>query len=242
MIILRYILSVIHYLIYGLLLLVFWPIQWLGFNIFGYSGHNKVANLMNYLLGLSMLILGVRFRFQNPYSLPTDRPIVFVSNHQSMYDISAMADHFRVHHVKFVAKMELAKNIPSISYNLTHGGSVLIDRKDRKQALLALKGFAKYLENNNYSTVIYPEGTRSRDGKPKRFSKNGLEMILKYTPSALVVPVTINNSWKIVKDGMFPLNIGLVVDFKVHEPIDNGSKPFDELFDIIEQQVKSSVI
>ena len=46
-----------------------------------------------------------------------------------MYDISPIMWYLRKHHVKFVAKKELGKGIPSVSYNLRHGGSILIDRK-----------------------------------------------------------------------------------------------------------------
>ncbi len=242
MIILRYILSILYYLAFGITLLIMHPLQWLGLHLFGYKGHNMVVNIMNYTLVQALKIIGVTTVFENKYDLPIDRPIVFVSNHQSLYDISAMASHFRKHHVKFVSKKELGKGIPSISYNLNHGGSVLIDRKDRKQALLALREFAQYLENNNRSTVIYPEGTRSRDGKPKRFSKNGLQMILKYAPSALIVPVTINNSWKVVKDGPFPLNLGIAIRFTTHKPIENGSSDFDDIFDRVENSIKEAVV
>jgi 1-acyl-sn-glycerol-3-phosphate acyltransferase len=70
--------------------------------------------------------------------VPKNVPIIFVSNHQSMYDIIAMIWFLRRFHCKFVSKKEL-EGIPSIS-NLRHGGSALIDRKDPKQAIPAIKG------------------------------------------------------------------------------------------------------
>jgi 1-acyl-sn-glycerol-3-phosphate acyltransferase len=82
-----------------------------------------------------------------------------------MYDIIAMIWYLRRFHCKFVSK-KIRKN-PSISFNLRHGGSVLIDRKDSKQAIPAIKGWGVYRKR---SAVIFPEGTRSRTGKPKVFS------------------------------------------------------------------------
>ncbi len=52
----------------------------------------------------------------------------------------------------------------------------------------------------------FPEGTRSKDGIPKRFSENGLKMLTKFVPSAYVIPVTINNCWKLIKKECFHLN------------------------------------
>ena len=138
--------------------------------------------------------------------------------------------------------MELGKGIPGVSYNLTHGGSVLIDRKDPRQALEAIKDFGKYIEDNNYAAVIFPEGTRSKDGNPKRFSENGLKMLTKFMPSAYVIPVTINNCWKLSKFGMFPLEIGVKITFELHEPIEAKSLIFEDLFQKVETTIKNSLI
>lgn len=137
--------------------------------------------------------------------------------------------------------MELGKGIPSVSYNLTHGGSVLIDRKDPRQSLTAIKDFGKYIETNNYAAVIFPEGTRSKTGVPKRFSENGLKMLTKFAPSAYVVPVSINNCWKLNKHGKFPLEIGVNVTLEFHEAIEANSMNFEDLFKKVESTIKNSV-
>ena len=237
-----YILSVIFYFFYVILLLVFHALQWLGFNIGGYKGHKVAVDLMNCTLSYLLYVLGTRIKFINKQKIPTGVPLIIVSNHQSMHDICPMACYFKKHHPKFVSKIELGKGIPSVSYNLRKGGSVLIDRKDPRQSLTAIKEFGKYIEENKYAAVIYPEGTRSKDGKPKRFSENGLKMLTKFAPSAYVVPVTINNCWKLNKFGMFPLDIGVHVTFEVHEPIEAKSMKFEDLFQKVETTIKNSVV
>jgi 1-acyl-sn-glycerol-3-phosphate acyltransferase len=92
----------------------------------------------------------------------------------------------------------LGKGIPSVSYNLRHGGSVLIDRKIPNKPYQLLKDWLN-ISKYNRSAVIFPEGTRSKTGVPKAFSQTGLKILCKNAPSAYVVPVSINNSWKIVK-------------------------------------------
>ena len=196
---------------------------------------------MNCSLTRLLSILGTRIQFIDNYEIPKGVPLIFVSNHQSMHDITPLSCYLKKYHPKFVSKKELGKGVPSVSYNLTHGGSVLIDRKDPRQALSAIRDFGKYIEKNNYAAVIYPEGTRSKDGVPKRFSENGLKMLTKFAPSAYVIPITINNCWKINKHGMFPLEIGVKVTFELHEPIEAKSMKFEDLFQKVETIIKSSI-
>ena len=142
----------------------------------------------------------------------------------------------RKHHPKFVSKIELGKGIPSVSHNLRHGGSVLIDRKDGKSALLEIGKLGAYIEKHKRSAVIFPEGTRSRDGHPKPFKPMGLKMLMKKAPSALIVPISINNSWKVVRYGKFPMGLGANVSFDVHRPIENNGD-----IDMIIQQTEAAV-
>ena len=240
--IVSYFLSSIFYLLYGIFLLIFHVLQWLGYNIGKYRGHKMAVDLMNGSLTLLLYILGARIKFINKYSIPENVPLIIVSNHQGMNDIPPIAWFMRKYHPKFVSKIELGKGIPSVSYNLTHGGSVLINRKDSEQALAALKGFGRYIEKNNYSAVIFPEGTRSKDGVPKRFSEKGLKTLIECAPSAYVVPMTINNCWKLNKYGKFPLGLGLKISFEIHEPIKADSMEFDKLFEKVENTIKNAVI
>ena len=192
-----YILSPIFILVFFLLLVIFQCLQWLSMNIFGPKAHKVVVDVLNWFSIKSLLILGIPVYFENDYTLPENTTLIFTANHQSLFDIPPLILFFRKYHPKFVSKIELGKGIPSISYNLRHGGAALIDRKDPKQALTALAEFSKRIHKNNWSAVIFPEGTRSKTGKPKKFSTNGIKMIAKYNKEAYIVPVTINNSWKV---------------------------------------------
>ena len=136
-----------------------------------------------------------------------------------MYDIPPLIWYLRKHHVKFISKIELGKGIPSVSYNLRHGGSVLIDRKNALGSIKAIENFAQRIEKNKWAAVIFPEGTRSRDGYPRPFKTKGLITMFNHMPSALVVPITINNSWKTLRYGKFPMGLGANIKYTVHKPI-----------------------
>ncbi|MFT6002609.1 MAG: 1-acyl-sn-glycerol-3-phosphate acyltransferase, partial [Flavobacteriales bacterium] len=112
---------------------------------------------------------------------------------------------------------------------------------DGKAAIIELMKFGERLNKNIWSSAIFPEGTRSRDGNPKSFSANGVKMLIKKNPNALVVPLTINNSWKVFKYGKFPLGLFSPITIYTHEPIEINSMPFDELFELTQNKVKSKI-
>lgn len=239
--VLAYPFSVVYYLLFFFCIGIFHIIQWMGLKLGGYKGHKLAVDAMNFSLVQCLRAMGTHFSVSGVESLPMNTPLIFVSNHQSMYDISPLSWYLRKHHPKFISKIELGKGIPSVSFNLRHGGSVLIDRKDPKQSLRAILGFGKYIERNKYSAVIFPEGTRSKTGRPREFRTNGIKMLVKSSPSALLVPVTINNSWKLQKDGLFPIAIGVKFKLNVHRPIDPKTMDIESLIEKVENTVTKDV-
>lgn len=239
--IISYPLSIISLLLFFLTLLFFHPIQWICFYGFGYQAHKKSVDYLNLFLLRIGHLLGTTYLVENRDTIPKGVPIIFVANHQSLYDIIGIIWFLRKFHPKFVSKKELGSGIPSISFNLKHGGSVLIDRKDSKQAIPTIKILGEYIEKNKRSAVIFPEGTRSRNGVPKEFATTGLKILCKYAPSAYIVPITINNSWKFVKYGFLPFGLGNRLTFTIHNALAVKDYDFDKLMNITEQAVIKSI-
>lgn len=234
-------LSAIFYLCFGFCLAIFHPVQWLCLKLGGYQAHKKSVDYLNYSLITCTRLLGTTYKIENRDLIPKNVPLIMVANHQSMYDIIAIIWYMRKFHPKFVSKKELGKGIPSVSFNLRHGGSVLIDRKDPKQAIPTIKKLGDYIQKYSRSAVIFPEGTRSRDGHPKTFSQTGLKILCKSAPSAFVVPITINNSWKMVKFGIFPVGLGNRLTFTVHQAIPANAESFEQLSKEVEEQIVSRI-
>jgi 1-acyl-sn-glycerol-3-phosphate acyltransferase len=239
--IISYPISTVAMLLFLLVLVIFHPIQWVCLNVFGYQAHKKSVDYLNFCLLRVGHVLGMTYKIENRELLPENVPLIIVANHQSLYDIIGIIWFLRKFHPKFVSKKELSKGIPSVSYNLRHGGSVVIDRKDPKQAIPVIKKLADYIELNNRTAVIFPEGTRSRTGKPKEFSHTGIKILCKNAPSAYVVPLTINNSWKLVKFGFFPLGLGNRLTFTVHKPMAVKDFSFEEIMERTEKAVVQSI-
>jgi 1-acyl-sn-glycerol-3-phosphate acyltransferase len=239
--ILGYIFSPFHYLAFFIFLVIFHPIQWLSLKIGGYKAHKRCVDIMNFFLVSTLYILGSRVTYRNNQNLPLNRSIIFVTNHQSMYDVSPLIWHLRKYHAKFISKIELTKGIPSISFNLKYGGGANIDRSDKKQAIAELIKLGERMNENNWSTVIFPEGTRSKNGILKPFAIGGIATLLKKAPNALVVPIAIENSWKLVQYGSFPLSFGEHLRFTVLEPIEPNGDGVEEIIGRAEQRIRKAL-
>jgi 1-acyl-sn-glycerol-3-phosphate acyltransferase len=148
---------------------------------------------------------------------------------------------FRKNHPKFISKIELGKGIPSISYNLRHGGSVLIDRKNKSQSVKDILMLGKHIEKNNYSACIFPEGTRSKDGNVHSFMPAGIASLYKTAPSALIVPFAIDGNHELMKHGYFPMTLGVHLKLTVFDPIEPKGKDMNEITQSIEDMIRKEL-
>lgn len=229
--ILLYPITLLYYFSYLVVLCTIHVVQWVAFKIFGERGLQISFDYTAYFTMKCTHILGARYTFENRELIPKNVPVIFVANHQSLLDTAGIIWYLRKFHVAFVTKKELGKGIPAISYNLRHNNYVLIDRSNPKQAIPKIKSLAEYVEKEKRSAVIFPEGTRSKTGIPNEFAESGLKILCKYAPSAYIVPITINNSWKVYQYGYFPLSVGHHLVFTVHAPLKVGDYPFAEILE-----------
>ncbi len=231
----------IHYLLFFLLLLIFHVVQVIAFNFFGRNAHKRSVDLLNFFLLQNFRTIGTRIKFINNYILPVGQTIIAISNHQSMYDMPMIIWYLRKINLKFVSKKELAKGIPSISYNLRHSGAALIDRNDKEQALAEIEKLGKFIQEKKLSALIFPEGTRSKTGILKSFSIGGISTLLREAPNALILPLVINNSWKIFRYGQFPLSFGEEISLEVLEPFSSKNLTAIEVIAKAEEQIKGKL-
>jgi 1-acyl-sn-glycerol-3-phosphate acyltransferase len=236
-----YILSPLTIIAFFLVLVIFQPLQWIAYKLFGYPAHKKVVDILNLFLFRTFNLSGNRIVFINRQNLPVGRPIIFIANHQSLADIPPLIYYLRKYHAKFISKIELTKGIPSISYNLKYGGGANIDRNDARQSITEIVKLANRMKENKWSAVIFPEGTRSKDGLVKPFQAAGIATILKKCPEALLVPIAINNSWKMIQYGYYPLNTFEKMTWEVLKPVEPAGRPAEELVAEIEISIKKAL-
>jgi 1-acyl-sn-glycerol-3-phosphate acyltransferase len=236
--ILSYLLTPVYLFLFGFYLLVFHPVQVFARLVFGNPARKKTVDVLNYLLLYSLRILGARITFSGFEKIPEGRPLIIVANHQSTFDIPPVVWGFRKFNPCFISKMELGKNIPSISYNLRYGGSALIDRKNPRQSIREISKVGQMIEKDTRSVCIFPEGTRSKTGKVRSFQSAGILGLLKTAPSALVVPFVIDGNRQLMAKGYFPLQFGLHLTYTVLDPIEPNGKDGKEITEMAELAIK----
>ncbi len=145
------------------------------------------------------------------------RGYVFLGNHQSMFDIPLVIATVPVQ-LRFAAKKSLFR-IPVFGWAIRAGGLIPVDRDDRKQAHKTFAAAGERLARGT-SVLLFPEGTRSLDGRLGAFERGGFLLALK--TGRPIVPVGIRGTIAMQRRGSYSIRPGRV---SVHygEPIDPGA-------------------
>jgi 1-acyl-sn-glycerol-3-phosphate acyltransferase len=163
----------------------------------------------------SRLILsttGVRVQVTGLERLQPGRTYVFVANHQSIYDIPILFWSLPFE-LRIIAKESLGA-IPFLGWHLQRTGHMLVDR--RRPDRTKIFGWASRLTSSGLSLIVFPEGTRSRDGRVARFK--GGSFLLALQAGLPVVPLSVVGSRHVMLKGRlatYPGEVRLVV----HDPI-----------------------
>jgi 1-acyl-sn-glycerol-3-phosphate acyltransferase len=132
---------------------------------------------------------GARVRVYGAENIRPDVSYVFLSTHQSYMDIPAMLGYLPAQ-LRIAAKKVLFR-IPFMGWHLTRAGHIPIDRSSTEEAVASMKRAADYL-HDGICAFIFPEGTRSRDGRLQSFKKGGFKLAIQ--AGAPIIPVTILGS------------------------------------------------
>jgi 1-acyl-sn-glycerol-3-phosphate acyltransferase len=163
----------------------------------------------------SRLILrttGVRVTVEGLDRIKADTTYVFVSNHQSIYDIPVVFNSLPCQ-LRIIAKASLAR-FPVLGWHLKRGGHLFVDRRKPDHAGILRRW--RQLVSDGLSLIIYAEGTRSPDGTVARFK--GGSFLLAIEAGLPVVPVSIIGTRRVMPKGRLrtePAEVTLIV----HEPI-----------------------
>ena len=179
-------------------------------------------------------ICGVKVDVKGLENVDSDVPRVYISNHQSYFDIFALFARLPVS-FRFVLKQELIR-IPLFGYAAKSLGHVGLDRTDHRKAVKSMDEAAEKMKRGA-SMLIFPEGTRSEDGKLQPFKNGGFRLALK--AGFDVVPVAIINSRHIVPKGSLRINKG-TFGMNIGKPIsvkDYSKKDVDRLMKVVRDAI-----
>lgn len=159
----------------------------------------------------AVALIGVKRQYKT--QLDKNQSYVFVSNHQGAFDIFLIYGYVG-HNFKWLMKKSLSK-MPLVGLASSKGGHVFVDQSSRSGIVETMKNARNTLKDG-MSTVVFPEGHRSPDGKMAEFKKGAFQtaMSLKLP----IVPLTIDGAYKVLPIGSWRMN-RTNIRLTFHEPI-----------------------
>jgi len=175
---------------------------------------NIVHHYARWWAKIQLLVSGVRVKVGGLEHLDKETPYIYMSNHQGSYDIFALLSCLPVQ-FRWIGKKELFA-IPILGWAMGAANYISIDRSGRRRALESIERAVRKIKGG-VSVVIFPEGTRSRDGSIQPFKRGGFTLALK--SGVPIIPITINGSRDVMpRDSMRvrPGEIRVSVDRAIH--------------------------
>ncbi len=179
-------------------------------------------------------VCGIRVTVRGRENVNPNIPRIYMCNHQSFFDIWTLLAFLPVD-FKFILKQELM-NIPLLGPAMRGAGYIGVERKDPRKAVKSIALAAKRIREGA-SVLIFPEGTRSPDGRLQSFKRGGFNLAFK--SGCDIVPVAINGSHRIAKKGSLRINRG---SYSLHigEPIalsGYGKRDIQRLMDDVHEAI-----
>ncbi len=179
-------------------------------------------------------ITGVRVRVIGVENLDPETTYIFAGNHTSQFDIYSFQAAFP-HDFRWIAKKELF-NIPVFGLAMQRVGFIPIDRSRGRKALTSLNLAAQRIAAGS-SVLVFPEGTRSKDGKLDKFKSGAFLLAIK--SGVPVVPIGFNGTFSILPSGkLFPKSGEIII--RIGKPISTTqykTKNKQEIAELVYSQV-----
>ncbi len=146
---------------------------------------------------IASALINLRLDITNERYLWTDRPCVFIFNHQSAADVVIMAKLVRKDMIS-VGKKEIG-DVPILGALFQYGGTVLIDRDDSSGAIDSMQPLIDKIRNEKKCLCIAPEGTRSHSNRLQPFKKGAFHIAMQ--AGVPIVPIVIHNATDVMAKG-----------------------------------------
>lgn len=167
--------------------------------------------------------------------IPKHGPVIYASNHTSIFDIWALAATLPGS-IRFVAKQELGR-LPIVGLAMRRAGHIMIDRENRARAFEAYEQAARIIQSG-IAPVVFPEGTRSRTGELLPF-KNA-PFALAITAQAPIVPVYVHGTYKILPKGSLRLR-PMPIRIEIGAPIPTAGLTLADR-DALRERVRAAIV
>jgi 1-acyl-sn-glycerol-3-phosphate acyltransferase len=195
---------VVLIIILGLLLIIAWPL----------GLRNPLLNIAKWAISLAPPILGIKVEVTGRDEVDKKKPYIFMANHLSFLD-GPLLFLLIPQPIRVILKKEIFR-IPVIGLGMRFVGFVPVDRKGVRGGRKSIEFASRLMREKGYSYLIFPEGTRSRDGRTQAFKRGGFFLALE--SQAPIVPITIGGTYGLMPRGtIFPRRGKMEVRF--HSPV-----------------------
>lgn len=178
--------------------------------------NGKIPRAVQVFWSRSVLwLLLVPIKVTGRENVDSQQSYVFVANHQSFLDVFAVYG-WLPNNFKWLMKKELRK-IPFVGTACAVAGHIFVDRSNPRAAMESLT-YIKAQLHDGISTVIFPEGTRTKTGEMGRFKAGAFKIAMDM--GLPVVPITLNGFYKSMPSGQFYVNPRSRVSLHIGKPID----------------------
>jgi len=177
-----------------------------------------IRNWAKFLLWVS----GTKTEVHGLEKLDANQPYIYMANHQSNFDILAISA-IIPGTTRYIAKKELFK-VPFFGLGMQLAGIIKIDRGNKEEAKNSISQAIQRIKKG-VSVIIFPEGTRSKDGKIQPIKKGGI--VLAIDGHIPIVPIVISGSFHIMDKSSLKLRSGKI-KFDILEPIHTDTFTYDD--------------
>lgn len=202
------------------------------------GNENMIYSPVRFFVRLGLALVGVRVEVTGVERLDPNQAYIFTPNHQSFIEVPLFVTYLG-RNPAYLAKKEVFR-YPMFGYGIGLMGVVPVDRSNSAAAVESARRATENLRRGK-SYVVYPEGTRSRDGRLLPFKKGAFMMAV--DAGVPVVPVTVAGATKIMPKGEIKVHPS-VVRITLHEPISTagyGRANVDELIAQVRDKIGSAL-
>lgn len=208
------------------------------------SGHDRMmdaAHMLARVLWKAFSLTGAQLEVSGREHVDPDRRYVIVANHQGFSDVIVLSTVLRDMQPRYVAKRELARGWPSVSYVLEASGSAIIDRRDPAGAIVEIERLGHQAKREGWSVAIFPEGTRAKDGVPRSWKVRGTQALLEATGPCAVLPISLGGGSELFAHNGLPFKADVKMRCHIHPAVDppGAGDDFGEWLEGVRQIVAS---
>jgi 1-acyl-sn-glycerol-3-phosphate acyltransferase len=227
---------VIYVYRYGMLVLytIVWGVAALVIGVVDRSGEGILWVARNWIRWI-LVTCHIEIDCEGLENVDPKQPYVFMSNHQSVFDVPAIVTTIPVSW-RFVAKKELLL-VPFFGWGLGLGGHVIVDRGRHERAMRSMRAAAERIRTGT-NVIIFPEGTRGTTGAMLPFKSGGFHLAIE--AQVPILPVSISGSQHITPKGSLRIESGRI-KIRYGKPIaTRGQGPEDR--DALKERVRSAIL